>query len=131
MTTQAKRLLLDTEVLIWWDADDSRLGPKARAAIQQAEDVYVSAASAWEIAIKQGLGKLQTRRKPSQAVMEGGFSPLPVTLEHAEAVRTLPKHHNDPFDRLIVAVAQLEALTIVTSDDRFTDFSLPLIDARA
>lgn len=126
-----KRLLLDTEVLIWWDADDSRLGPKARAAIQQAEDVYVSAASGWEIAIKQGLGKLQTRRKPSQAVMEGGFSPLPVTFEHAEAVRTLPKHHNDPFDRLIVAVAQLETLTIVTSDDRFTDYSLPLIDARA
>ena len=126
-----KRLLLDTEVLIWWDADDPRLGPTARADIQRAEDVYVSAASAWEIAIKQALGKLHTRRTPSQAVMEGGFSPLPVTFEHAEAVAALPKHHNDPFDRLILAVAQFEALTIVTSDDRFTDYGLALIDARA
>jgi PIN domain nuclease of toxin-antitoxin system len=126
-----KRLLLDTEVLIWWDADDPRLGPSARTAIQQAEDVCVSAASAWEIAIKQGLGKLQTRRQPGQAVVEGGFSPLPVTFEHAEAVGALPKHHNDPFDRLIIAVAQVEALAIVTSDDRFTAYGCLLIDARA
>ena len=125
-----KRLLLDTEALIWWDADDARLGQRARGAIRQAEEVYVSAASAWEIAIKQALGKLQTTRQPAEAVADGGFSPLPVTFEHAAAVSALATHHNDPFDRLIIAVAQVEALTIVTSDDRFKLYGPPLIDAR-
>jgi PIN domain nuclease of toxin-antitoxin system len=125
-----KRLLLDTEALIWWDADDVRLGARARAVIQDAAEVYVSAASAWEIAIKEGLGKLRTTRRPIEAVAEGGFTPLPVTFDHAAAVSVLERHHNDPFDRLIIAVAQVEQLTIVTSDDQFNRYNLPLIDAR-
>jgi len=126
-----KRLLLDTEALIWWDTDDRRLGRRARLAIRQAAEVYVSAASAWEIAIKQALGKLRTTREPAAAVAEGGFSALPITFEHAAAVVSLATHHHDPFDRLILAVAQVEGLTIVTSDDRFGLYGEPLIDARS
>ena len=125
-----KRLLLDTEAFIWWDANDARLGGHARATIQKAAEVYVSAASAWEIAIKVALGKLRSTRRPAQAVAEAGFSELPITFEHAEAVSRLPAHHGDPFDRLILAVAQAEGFTIVSSDARFAQYGLPLVDAR-
>lgn len=125
-----KHLLLDTEALIWWDANDPRLGGQARARIQQAADVYVSAASAWEIVIKVALGKLRTSRRPSQVVADAGFHMLPVTFEHAETVRPLPPHHHDPFDRLILATAMSERLTIVTSDQAFARYGVPLVDAR-
>jgi PIN domain nuclease of toxin-antitoxin system len=125
-----KRLLLDTEALIWWDDNDARLGGNARAAIQNADDVYVSAASAWEIVIKAALGKLRTTRRPGEAVADGGFRELPITFEHTEAVATLPAHHSDPFDRLIVAVAAVEGFTIVTSDRQFEPYEVPAIDAR-
>ena len=123
-------LLLDTEVLIWWDTNDKRLGRNARASIQDAAEVFVSAASAWEISIKSALGKLQARRRPSEAVADAAFQSLPVTFEHAEAVLGLPAHHRDPFDRLIVAAAQVEWLTVVSSDSQFRLYDVPLIDAR-
>lgn len=125
-----RRLLLDTEVLIWWDANSPKLGGHARAAIQDAHEVYVSAASAWEIVIKEALGKLRTTRRPLQAAVEGGFQPLFVGFEHAEAVRALPAHHHDPFDRLILATASVEGLTLVTSDEAFFLYGVPLLDAR-
>jgi PIN domain nuclease of toxin-antitoxin system len=124
-----KRLLLDTEALIWWDENNPRLGGNARAAIQNAADVYVSAASAWEIAIKAALGKLRTTRRPAEAVIDGGFYELPISFEHAEAVGDLPPHHSDPFDRLILAVARVEGLTVVTSDGTFAGYDVPLLDA--
>lgn len=123
-------LLLDTEALIWWDANDSRLGPSARSAILEAREVYVSAASAWEIVIKVALGKLRTKRRPTQAVADGGFRELPITFAYAESVAKLPRHHNDPFDRLIIATAHVEGFTIVTSDETFGGYDLPLVDAR-
>lgn len=123
-------LLLDTETLIWWDANDPRLGGNARVAIQNATDVYVSAASAWEIAIKASLGKLRTSRRPLVAVEEAGFHPLPVSFAHAEAVQKLPRHHRDPFDRLIIAAARVEGWAVVTSDEQFTKYEIELIDAR-
>lgn len=123
-------LLLDTEALIWWDANDPRLGGNARAAIQDASEVYVSSASAWEIVIKSALGKLRTTRRPAKAVLDGGFRELPVTFEHAEAVRGLPRHHGDPFDRLIIAAAGVEGCAIVTSDEKFQMYDVGLIDAR-
>lgn len=124
-----KRLLLDTEAFIWWDANDSRLGGSARAAIRNASDVYVSAASAWEIAIKVALGKLKTHRRASQAVADALFEELPITFEHADAVAGLPRHHRDPFDRLILATARIEGLTVVSSDVQFARYDVPLIDA--
>ena len=123
-------LLLDTEALIWWDANDPQLGGKARDAIQSASEVYVSSASAWEIVIKSALGKLRTTRRPAKAVSDGGFRELPITFEHAEAVRRLPFHHADPFDRLIIAVASVEGCTIVTSDEKFEMYGVALLNAR-
>lgn len=125
-----KRFLLDTEALIWWDANDPRLGGNARALIRDADAVYVSAASAWEIVIKTALGKLRTTRSPSQATADGGFLELPIAFEHTEAVGELPAHHSDPFDRLILGVARVEGLAIITSDQMFALYDLPLIDAR-
>lgn len=122
-------LLLDTGALIWWDTNDPRLGGRARAAITDASDVYVSSASAWEIVIKSALGKLHTVRHPTAAVADGGFQELPVTFAHAEAVRALPRHHADPFDRLIIAAAGVEGCTIVTSDEKFALYGVPLLDA--
>jgi PIN domain nuclease of toxin-antitoxin system len=125
-----RRLLLDTQALIWWDANDPRLGGNSRAAIQNADEVLVSAASAWEVVIKAALGRIRTTRSPARAVAESGFRELPVRFEHAEAVAALPPHHRDPFARLILAVAHVEGLTIVTSDAEFRHYGLPLIDAR-
>ena len=125
-----KRLLLDTQALIWWDANNPELGGNARATIQDAEEVYVSAVSAWEIMIKAALGKLRTTRRPAQAVAEGGFIELPVSFEHTEALGELPMHHNDPFDRLLLAAAAVERLTIITSDRKFTHYDVSLLNAR-
>lgn len=124
------RLLLDTEAFIWWDAGDRRLGRHARDAVTRAGEVYVSAASAWEIAIKTAIGKIRTTRSAAQAVADGDFRELPVTFEHAAAVSDLPPHHGDPFDRLLVAVARVEGLAIVTSDAQFARYDVPLVDAR-
>jgi PIN domain nuclease of toxin-antitoxin system len=123
-------LLLDTEAVIWWDANDPRLGGNARAAIQNAREVFVSAASAWEIVIKAALGKLQTTRLPAAVVAEGGFRELAISFDHAEAVRALPLHHTDPFDRLIIASAGVEGCVVVTSDEKFRLYDVPLLDAR-
>lgn len=124
------RLLLDTEALIWWDENSSSLGGNARAAIENADAVCVSAATAWEVAIKTAIGKLRTSRRTAEAVAEGGFDELPISFEHAEAVRDLPVHHKDPFDRLIIATARVEGLTILSSDDQFDRYDVSLIDAR-
>jgi PIN domain nuclease of toxin-antitoxin system len=124
------RLLLDTEALIWWDANDPRLGGNARALIQNATGVYVSAASSWEIVIKTALGRLRTTRRPSQVVADAAFAELPVTFEHTESVSALPLHHSDPFDRLLIAVARVEGLTIVSSDRQLGLYDVPVVDAR-
>ncbi len=128
-------LLLDTQALLWWRQGNRRLGPRARAAIaRHATAVRVSAASAWEIAIKSHTGRL-TLREPvgvwmSAALEDSGFDVLDVTLEHAVAVADLPHHHPDPFDRLLIAQAQLEQLTIVTSDAAFDAYDVKRLDAR-
>ncbi|HEX9895166.1 MAG TPA: type II toxin-antitoxin system VapC family toxin [Gemmatimonadales bacterium] len=109
------RLLLDTHVLIWWD-EGQPLDAKADRAIREAEQVYVSAASGWEVAIKTSLGRLHPRRTVSQAVIDSGFEELPVLLSHTERVSTLPWRHRDPFDRLLVSQALTEQLTIITRD---------------
>jgi PIN domain nuclease of toxin-antitoxin system len=121
-------LLLDTHVLIWWD-EGRRLAAEARRAIADADAVYVSAASAWEIAIKIGLGRLRPRRTVEQAVAESGFLELPVTFRHAERVAGLPPHHRDPFDRLLIAQAELENLTLVTRDPVFARYAAEVIEA--
>ena len=122
------RLLLDTHVLIWWD-EGRRLAAEARRAIADADSVYVSAASAWEVAIKTGLGRLRPTRTVEQAVDESGFLELPVTFRHAERVGKLPPHHRDPFDRLLIAQADVEELTLVSRDSEFARYGVGVIGA--
>jgi len=122
------RLLLDTHVLIWWD-EGRRLSAQARRAIAEAEEVFVSAASAWEVAIKVGLGRLRPTRTVEDAVEESGFAELPVTFQHASRVASLPPHHRDPFDRLLAAQAEVEGLTLVTRDPAFEPYEIDLLRA--
>jgi PIN domain nuclease of toxin-antitoxin system len=111
------RLLLDTHIFLWAIAGSARLKPAARRAIESAEQVYVSAASIWEIAIKARLGKIEV--DPDElvdAIDASGFIELAVRAEHAAGVSQLALHHNDPFDRLLVAQAIAEPLRLVTAD---------------
>lgn len=121
------RLLLDTHVLIWWDAG---LGlPSAIVeAIRDADQVYVSAVTGWEIAIKTSLGRMATSRRVEDAVADSGFEELPVRLRHAHRLEALPWHHRDPFDRMLVAQALDEGLTLVSKDDGLRAYDVRLMD---
>lgn len=121
-------LLLDTHVLIWWD-DGRRLASRARQAIEAADSVLVSAASAWEVAIKISLGRLRPTRTVAQAVEDSGFLELPILYVHAERVSTLPDLHRDPFDRMLVAQAEVESLVVVTRDPIFEAYGCRTIRA--
>ena len=115
------RLLLDTHTFLWWTANDARLSEGAKAAIASAaNEVLVSAVNGWEIAIKSRLGKLPLPEAPdlfmARMVQRHALGVLPITLAHAVHEYHLPAHHSDPFDRLLVAQAQLEKLTLVTDD---------------
>ena len=126
-------ILLDTHAFLWWMAHDRRLSSRARRAIAAAPTVWVSAASIWEIAIKLGLGKLKLDDADADRLAglaeACGFSSLAVTHAHAAAVRLLPTHHADPFDRMLVAQAQLEGLRIVTADEQLDPYDVKLISA--
>ena len=119
------RLLLDTHTLLWWDED--RLPRRVVDAIQQADEVHVSAVTAWEIAIKSTLGKIVARASVADAITDYGFTALPVTVHHADAVRALPGHHRDPFDRLLVVQAQTEDLTLVSRDRAFDAYDVDVL----
>jgi PIN domain nuclease of toxin-antitoxin system len=114
------RLLLDTHALLWWVMDDERLPAGLDPLLNDpATEAFVSAASAWEIAIKARLGKLEPGplgQGFAAAVERQGFLPLPITLEHAERAGALPPHHSDPFDRMLVAQAHAENLHLVSGD---------------
>lgn len=112
-----KRLLLDTHVLLWWLSDSPKLSEKVLAAISDGNnDIFVSAASVWEISIKKAIGKLEAPDDMDSIVEEEGFLKLPITLYHGQQAGDLPLLHRDPFDRMLVAQAQAEGLTIATSD---------------
>ena len=123
------RLLLDTHALLWWLDGSRRLSRKARAAIgDEANGVFVSAASAWEITTKARLGKLpgavDVAADVAGCVAGQGFSAMDVTILHAQRAGRLPGHHRDPFDRMLIAQAQLEDLPVVTDDDVFDGYGV-------
>lgn len=121
-------LLLDTHVLLWWLDDYQVLSGAAQAAIRDGHNlVFVSAASAWEIAIKKALGKLDAPDDLEEAVVASRFQSLPITLGHARGAGGLPHHHDDPFDRMLIAQAHAEQLTVITHDKRFGDYNVPLL----
>lgn len=117
-------LLLDTHAFLWWRLDDRRLKPAARDAIATAAVVFVSAASGWEVAIKQALGRLTLKESFRDMVESSGFRELPVTLAHAGGLSDLPDHHGDPFDRMLVVQAHLERATLVTHDRSFESYDI-------
>ncbi|MEK7475900.1 MAG: type II toxin-antitoxin system VapC family toxin [Candidatus Coatesbacteria bacterium] len=128
------KLLLDTHILLWAMAGDERMRPAARRAItDSANTVYVSAASAWEIAIKAGLGRVRIPPNTSKwlpaEIERSQFLALPVTIDHALAVERLPRHHNDPFDRLLVAQAKADGLTLVTHDRNLCRYDIAVLEA--
>jgi PIN domain nuclease of toxin-antitoxin system len=120
------RLLLDTHVLIWWDAG-ARLERSTEDAIRTADQVYVSAVTGWEIAIKSSLGRLTTTRRVEDVVAESGFEELPVRLRHTQRSGSLPWHHRDPFDRMLVAQALDEGLTLVSKDEALGAYGVRLL----
>jgi PIN domain nuclease of toxin-antitoxin system len=128
------RLLLDTHVLVWSATDPDRLSRTARAAVEDgANDVFVSPVTAWEIAIKQSLGKLDLARPAEDwlpdVLRRTGFDVAEVGLAAALRVRGLDWHHRDPFDRLLIAQALDEGFTVVTRDDVFKAYGVPTLRA--
>jgi PIN domain nuclease of toxin-antitoxin system len=123
------KLLLDTHTLIWAVDDPSKLGPQAVTALQDpADDLLLSAATIWEIAIKVGLGKLSLsmpyRQWMNQAITDLGMTVLPITVDYADVQVNLPKHHGDPFDRLLVAQSQVENIHLVSADPVFDQYGI-------
>lgn len=122
------KLIADSHALLWHALDDARL-TAAPTALIEADDaeVLVSIASLWEIAIKKALGKLEAPDDLPARVRELGFELLPITTEHAWAVRDLPHHHGDPFDRLLITQARAERLPILTADPDFAPYDVTVI----
>lgn len=122
------RVLIDTHILLWILSDDARLTPKARKVLQAADEVYVSVASLWEIAIKKGIGKLDVDLEELRAnVALSGITEIPVTAEHVIGLLELAPLHKDPFDRLIVATARTEPMKLMTADTKvaaYTDLAI-------
>ncbi len=123
------RLLLDTHVLLWWLTSE-RMSARAKAAISSAEsNVWVSTATVWELSIKSALGKLTLPDDLGDQLARHQFDVLPVALDHALAVRSLPALHADPFDRMLVAQAQCDELTLVTRDKNIKRYPVALLPA--
>jgi len=122
------RILLDTHVFIWWDGEDPALSNDLRAAISDpANEIYVSAASVWEIAIKRRRGKIAFAHGINEAVMRNRFLDLPITPDHAEHAGGLPRHHGDPFDRMLVAQAMFEQMTLGTQDAMMRPYGIAVL----
>jgi PIN domain nuclease of toxin-antitoxin system len=120
-------LLLDTHALIWW-ITDTPIAPEAEGDIvDPGISVSVSAVSLWEIAIKEARGKLRVDGRVIDHIEGNGFEPLPISMEHAERAGGLPLHHQDPFDRLLIAQAQIEGLTLVTRDRYFDSYDVKVL----
>lgn len=131
------RLLLDTHVMVWAMAEPARLSGEARSAVaDRRNDVFVSIATPWELCIKVALGRLDraayaplvdSAERFERELENAGFSLLAATAAHVFATRRLPLHHRDPFDRLMLAQALIDGLTIVTHDDAFKRYDMPLL----
>jgi PIN domain nuclease of toxin-antitoxin system len=121
-------LLLDTHAVLWWLNDDPTLSETARAAISDPENtVYLSAVAVWEMRIKEGIGKLDLPDDFKEVLDGQAFSNLPVTVDHAHTIAGLPAIHRDPFDRMLVAQAVVEGMTIVTRDRRIAEYGVDVL----
>ncbi|HXV61828.1 MAG TPA: type II toxin-antitoxin system VapC family toxin [Vicinamibacteria bacterium] len=123
------RLLLDTHTLIWWLTDDKRLLSPERDSISDGETIaHVSAATLWEISIKRNLGRIDVDEEELSARLEeDAFVELSITWRHGRRAGSLPRHHDDPFDRMLIAQAQEEQLILVSYDGTFRDYDVELM----
>lgn len=126
------KLLLDTHAFLWWIGDDARLSGPAREAIADpGNNVSFSVASAWELAIKTAIGRFEAEGGLGpfleEHIQRNAFRVLPVKLEHAVSVAALPAHHRDPFDRILVAQAAAEGMTLVTRDSQLGKYGTPVL----
>lgn len=125
------KLLLHTHTFLWWLNDDPELGLETRRRVADLDNfVYVSAATAWEIAVKRAGGKLAAPGNVAEWIEQSGFVDLPIEVEHGVASANLPRHHHDPFDRLLVAQARLEGMTLVTGYSELGAYDVAILDAR-
>jgi len=122
------RVLVDSHIAVWWLDDPARLAPRAREVIVDPDnEVFLSAASVWELGLKIARGKLLMPADFVAVLRADGFSDLPVTVDHAEASLRLPRHHGDPFDRLLIGQAIEEGLVLVTRDAAIFDYEVPAL----
>jgi PIN domain nuclease of toxin-antitoxin system len=126
------RVLLDTHTFLWWITDDPRLSGKARETIaNRNNELYLSAASGWEIMIKMKIGRLSLPKNPRHFIADqlllNNIESLPIQMSHALHLHSLPDHHRDPFDRMIVAQAQLEKLPILSCDSQIAKYEVRVI----
>lgn len=126
------KLLLDTHAFLWWIADDQKLSGRAREIISDgSNELFLSAAAGWEIAIKVQIGRLKLPEEPIRFILDqmriNAIQSLPIQMIHALHVSTLPQHHRDPFDRLLIAQAQLEGLPVLSSDHQLANYQVEVI----
>lgn len=122
-------LLLDTHVVLWWLTDDSTLSDLIKDQLDHEPNVYISPATLWEVTIKQAIGKLSEPADLSERIRDSGFREVPITSEHAIAAGRLPLIHRDPFDRMLVAQARCEGLTLVTRDADIQKYEVSILAA--
>ena len=126
-----RRLLLDTQAFLWWLSDDPALGAEARQIMSEPRNqVLVSAASIWEISIKQAKGMLEAPADLEVLVEDEGFTKLPISLFHGQQAGKLPEIHRDPFDRMLIAQAQAEGLELVTADGIIPQYGVRVVSAK-
>ena len=122
------KFLLDSHVLLWWLSDHKSLSTKAAVAIKDGENViFVSAVTAWEISIKRALGKLTAPDELEEVLESNNFQQLPISIRHGLVAGNLPRHHDDPFDRMLIAQSLTEQLTIITQDTRMEQYGVSIL----
>ena len=123
------KLLLDTHVVLWWLDDSAELSDEIKDLLDTQPSVFVSAVSPWEIAVKQSTGRLPGPADLAERVRDSQFSSLPITAGHGVHAGRLPQHHKDPFDRMLVAQAQIEGMTLVTRDSWIPKYDVRVMPA--
>ena len=121
---------MDSHVALWWLEGNASLGSECHQLIEHADEAYFSVVTPWELGIKRALGKLTMPDDLVGALQSAGLVPLAISADHADRAPALPAHHRDPFDRMLIAQAQLEALSLVTADQVLGAYDIELVDAR-
>ena len=126
------KVLLDTHTFLWWITDDPKLSLRVRGIISDGEnEIFISAATGWEIAIKSQIGRLKLPDEPQRFILEqmkiNGMKSLPIEMRHALHVSTLPTYHQDPFDRILIAQAQMEDLPVLSADPEIGKYEVTII----